>query len=62
MFHHYIQVDLVIRIPIGVEIMLHFNAEGMLQYLEYLQLSVFISFVLVHFFDGYCFTVDPKSV
>lgn len=43
-------------IPISVEVMPHFYAERMMEHFQYLELPVFVSFVLEHLLDGYCLT------
>ena len=43
-------------VTVCVEVVPHFHAERMMQHFEYLKLSVFVSFVLKHLFDGYCLT------
>ena len=40
-------------LPVGVEILLHIYAEGVLQHLEYLKIPVFVSFILEDLLDGY---------
>eukprot|EP00355_Strombidium_rassoulzadegani_P008311 CAMPEP_0168618554 /NCGR_PEP_ID=MMETSP0449_2-20121227/6133_1 /TAXON_ID=1082188 /ORGANISM="Strombidium rassoulzadegani, Strain ras09" /LENGTH=162 /DNA_ID=CAMNT_0008659435 /DNA_START=443 /DNA_END=932 /DNA_ORIENTATION=- len=49
--HHHVQVDLVGRVALRVEEVLHLDAEGVSQDLEDLELSVLVPLVLVHLLD-----------
>ena len=53
--HHHIQVYFFRLVSIGVERLSHFDTVGMVQHFQNLQLSVLISLILEHLFDGYGF-------
>ena len=53
MLHNDIQIHFILLVTLGVEIVLHFNAEWVSEDFEYLQLPVFISFVLKDFLYGH---------
>lgn len=52
--HDDIQVDLVWFLTISVKELSHFNAVGMVQGLQYFELTVFVAFVLKDLLDGHC--------
>ena len=55
--HYYVQVDLIVLVALSVERMLQSYYVRVIELLHYLQFSVLVSFVLVHFLNGYLLRV-----
>ena len=54
--HDHVEVNLIRLVSVGIEALSHLNTVGVMEHLQDCQFSIFVSFVLEYFFDGYCFT------
>ena len=55
--HNQIQINFISLVPLSIKSVFQLDHVGVEQFSHDLELTVFVSFVLVHFFDSYLFSI-----